>query len=100
MSERFASMPEILAEYEELERKMADPAIHSDQGKVMPNLVQSSLDIKRGNLLTTISLQPKNLQQPIQILRLNFRRLKSRRHKRPSILKNFFCLAIPMMIAM
>ena len=33
MSERFASMPEILAEYEELERKMADPAIHSDQGK-------------------------------------------------------------------
>lgn len=26
-------MPEILAEYEELERKMADPSIHSDQGK-------------------------------------------------------------------
>lgn len=33
MSDRFASMPEILAEYEELERKMADPSIHSDQGK-------------------------------------------------------------------
>lgn len=33
MSERFASMPEILAEYEDLERQMADPAIHSDQGK-------------------------------------------------------------------
>jgi len=33
MSERFASMPEILAEYEELERKMADPSIHADQGK-------------------------------------------------------------------
>ncbi len=33
MSERFASMPEILAEYEDLERKMADPSIHADQGK-------------------------------------------------------------------
>ena len=33
MSDRFASMPEILAEYEELERKMADPSIHADQGK-------------------------------------------------------------------
>jgi peptide chain release factor 1 len=33
MSERFASMPEILAEYEDLERQMADPSIHADQGK-------------------------------------------------------------------
>lgn len=31
--ERFASMPEILKEYESLEAQMADPAIHSDQGK-------------------------------------------------------------------
>ncbi|MEY3710465.1 MAG: peptide chain release factor 1 [Actinomycetota bacterium] len=33
MSERFASMPEILREYESLEAQMADPSIHSDQGK-------------------------------------------------------------------
>jgi peptide chain release factor 1 len=33
MSERFASMPEILKEYESLEAAMADPSIHSDQGK-------------------------------------------------------------------
>ena len=31
--ERFASMPEILKEYESLEAQMADRAIHSDQGK-------------------------------------------------------------------
>jgi peptide chain release factor 1 len=31
--ERFASMPEILREYENLETQMADPAIHADQGK-------------------------------------------------------------------
>ena len=31
--ERFASMPEILREYEDLESQMADPAIHADQGK-------------------------------------------------------------------
>ena len=30
---RFATMPEILKEYESLEAQMADPAIHSDQGK-------------------------------------------------------------------
>ena len=30
---RFAKMPEILKEYEELEAQMADPSIHSDQGK-------------------------------------------------------------------
>ncbi len=30
---RFASMPEILKEYETLEAAMADPSIHSDQGK-------------------------------------------------------------------
>jgi peptide chain release factor 1 len=30
---RFASMPEILQEYEALELQMADPAIHGDQGK-------------------------------------------------------------------
>jgi len=30
---RFASMPEILKEYEMLEAQMADPSIHSDQGK-------------------------------------------------------------------
>ena len=30
---RFATMPEILKEYETLEVAMADPAIHSDQGK-------------------------------------------------------------------
>jgi peptide chain release factor 1 len=33
MSDRFASMPEILAEYQDLEKQMADPAIHGDQGK-------------------------------------------------------------------
>ncbi|MBU6242718.1 MAG: peptide chain release factor 1 [Acidobacteria bacterium] len=32
-SVRFASMPEILKEYETLESAMADPSIHSDQGK-------------------------------------------------------------------
>ena len=31
--DRFASMPEILKEYEALESQMADPSIHSDQGK-------------------------------------------------------------------
>ena len=31
---RFATMPEILKEYEVLEAQMADPSIHSDQGKV------------------------------------------------------------------
>ena len=30
---RFATMPEILKEYETLESQMADPSIHSDQGK-------------------------------------------------------------------
>ena len=30
---RFATMPEILKEYEALEAQMADPSIHSDQGK-------------------------------------------------------------------
>ena len=30
---RFATMPEILKEYETLEAAMADPSIHSDQGK-------------------------------------------------------------------
>ena len=30
---RFATMPEILKEYETLEAQMADPSIHSDQGK-------------------------------------------------------------------
>jgi len=30
---RFAKMPEILKEYEELEAQMADPSIHADQGK-------------------------------------------------------------------
>ena len=33
MKDRFAKMPEILSEYETLEATMADPAIHSDQGK-------------------------------------------------------------------
>ena len=33
MKDRFAKMPEILKEYETLEAAMADPAIHSDQGK-------------------------------------------------------------------
>ena len=33
MKDRFAKMPEILSEYETLEKAMADPAIHSDQGK-------------------------------------------------------------------
>ena len=33
MKDRFAKMPEILREYETLEAAMADPAIHSDQGK-------------------------------------------------------------------
>ena len=33
MKDRFAKMPEILKEYENLEAAMADPAIHSDQGK-------------------------------------------------------------------
>jgi peptide chain release factor 1 len=33
MSNRFAAMPEILAEYEQLEKEMADPSIHSDQGR-------------------------------------------------------------------
>lgn len=31
--DRFASMPDILKEYESLEAQMADPSIHSDQGK-------------------------------------------------------------------
>ncbi|MBM3656383.1 MAG: peptide chain release factor 1 [Actinobacteria bacterium] len=31
---RFSTMPEILAEYEQLEKDMADPSIHADQGKV------------------------------------------------------------------
>ena len=31
--DRFATMPEILKEYETLEAAMADPSIHSDQGK-------------------------------------------------------------------
>ncbi|MEY3736600.1 MAG: hypothetical protein RLZZ251_316 [Actinomycetota bacterium] len=31
--ERFSAMTEILKEYEDLEAKMADPSIHSDQGK-------------------------------------------------------------------
>jgi peptide chain release factor 1 len=30
---RFATMPEILREYEQLEKDMADPSIHADQGK-------------------------------------------------------------------
>ncbi len=30
---RFAKMPEILKEYEDLEAQMADPSIHADQGK-------------------------------------------------------------------
>ena len=32
-ADRFASMPEILKEYETLEAAMADPSIHADQGK-------------------------------------------------------------------
>ena len=31
--ERFATMPEVLKEYERLESEMADPSIHSDQGR-------------------------------------------------------------------
>ncbi|NBO47597.1 MAG: PCRF domain-containing protein, partial [Actinobacteria bacterium] len=30
---RFSTMPEILREYEQLEKDMADPSIHADQGK-------------------------------------------------------------------
>ena len=30
---RFSTMPEILKEYEQLEKDMADPSIHADQGK-------------------------------------------------------------------
>ncbi len=33
MTDRFGNMPELLAEYNELEAQMADPSIHSDQGK-------------------------------------------------------------------
>lgn len=33
MSERFGVIPALLAEYEEIERELADPSIHSDQGK-------------------------------------------------------------------
>ena len=33
MAERFGTIPALLAEYEELERELADPGIHSDQGK-------------------------------------------------------------------
>ncbi|MEI6762718.1 MAG: peptide chain release factor 1 [Actinomycetes bacterium] len=33
MAERFGTIPALLAEYEELERELADPSIHSDQGK-------------------------------------------------------------------
>ena len=32
-SDRFASVHALLAEYEVLEKEMADPSIHSDQGK-------------------------------------------------------------------
>jgi len=30
---RFSTMPEILKEYEQLEKDMADPSMHADQGK-------------------------------------------------------------------
>jgi len=33
VAERFGTIPALLAEYEELERELADPSIHSDQGK-------------------------------------------------------------------
>ena len=33
MSERFGTIPALLAEYEQLEKDLADPGIHSDQGK-------------------------------------------------------------------
>jgi peptide chain release factor 1 len=33
MRDRFGNMPELLAEYDQLEAAMADPSIHSDQGK-------------------------------------------------------------------
>ncbi len=33
MSERFGTIPTLLAEYEQLEKDLADPGIHSDQGK-------------------------------------------------------------------
>jgi len=33
MSERFGVIPALLAEYEEIEKELADPGIHSDQGK-------------------------------------------------------------------
>ena len=33
MAERFGTIPALLAEYENLERELADPSIHSDQGK-------------------------------------------------------------------
>ncbi len=33
MAERFGTIPALLAEYEELERELADPSIHSDQDK-------------------------------------------------------------------
>lgn len=33
MSERFGSIPALLAEYEQLEKDLADPSIHGDQGK-------------------------------------------------------------------
>ena len=33
MAERFGTIPALLAEYEDLERELADPSIHSDQGK-------------------------------------------------------------------
>ena len=33
MTERFGSIPALLAEYEQLEKDLADPSIHGDQGK-------------------------------------------------------------------
>ena len=33
MSERFGTIPALLAEYEQLEKDLADPSIHGDQGK-------------------------------------------------------------------
>ena len=33
MAERFGTIPALLSEYENLERELADPSIHSDQGK-------------------------------------------------------------------
>ena len=78
MSERFASMPEILAEYEELERKMADPPFTPIKVKpdstesVTHNSVQSLLDTKRGKPPMMILLQQKSLLLPIPNLLPNF----------------------------